>query len=333
MITFGRNITQKNDPLQKIEPERFYRLLKNPPEGLRSQIKQLRTVLSLDQGKYRTLKTKLPYVCCGIFNPPYRLTANFASASHFILDIDHLKEKELEADTLKQKLSEDSRVHLIFVSPGKDGLKILFRMDRKCFDHAKYSIFYKVFAHAFSKQYELQQVIDTRTSDVTRACFVSYDPDAIFNPLADKVNMEAFVDFNNETQVKEAQNLIKEENKEQPGTPDNKPEISGDILQEIKQKLNPNLKKKAEKQIYVPEELNAIIEKVRQKLGEYQIEILDIQNIHYGKKFKCKLQEHLAEVNVFYGRKGYSVVKSPKRGTNAELNDIVHKLLCELFFN
>ncbi len=333
MITFGKNITQKNDPLQKIEVERLHRLIKNPPEGLLSQIEQLRTVLSLDTAKYRQLKTKLPYVCCGIFNPPYRLTANFASASHFILDIDHLKEKDMEAESLKQKLSEDSRIHLVFVSPGKDGLKILFKLHEKCFDPAKYSIFYKIFAHAFSKQYNLQQVIDTRTSDVSRACFVSFDPEAVYNPLADAIKIDAFVDFNNETQVKEAQSIIREENKEQQSKPDIKTAISDDIMQEIKQKLNPNLKKKAEKQIYVPEELNAIIEKVRQKLGEYQIEILDIQNIHYGKKFRCKLQEHLAEVNVFYGKKGYSVVKSPKRGTNDELNDIVYNLLCELFFN
>ena len=34
-----------------------------------------------------------------------------------------------------------------------------------------------------------------------------------------------------------------------------------------------------------------------------------------------------AEVNLFYGKRGFSVVISPRRGTNEELNNVVAELI------
>lgn len=38
----------------------------------------------------------------------------------------------------------------------------------------------------------------------------------------------------------------------------------------------------------------------------------------------------IAEINVFYGKRGFSVVKTPKRGSNDGLADISNRVLCEL---
>ena len=73
---------------------------------------------------------------------------------------------------------------MAFCSPGADGLKLLFRLEEKCEDEALFSAFYKQFALTFSQKYQLEGVIDTQTSDVTRACFMSYDPEAWYRPEA-----------------------------------------------------------------------------------------------------------------------------------------------------
>lgn len=336
MITFGKHITEKNDTLSKIDIEYLFKLVREPSNELKSQIEQLRTILTIDVKKYRILKTKLPYVCCGIFNPQIRRTENFASISNFIIDIDHIKEKGLSIEVLKQKLITDERVKLLFVSPGNDGLKVFFLLENKCYDRAKFSLFYKLFAKSFSEQYNLNQVVDRRTSDVTRACFLSTDPDAYFNNNPDTIKMESFINFENYIEVTEAEKLFKHQKKEFHQTDTEIPvkkELSPDILQQIKIKLNPNIKTKIEKQIYVPDKLNKIIDSVKQKVAEFNIETVEITNIHYGKKFRFQLQNMWAEINVFYGKKGYSVVKTPKRGSNTELTEIVNQLLCELFYN
>lgn len=39
---------------------------------------------------------------------------------------------------------------------------------------------------------------------------------------------------------------------------------------------------------------------------------------------------HQAELNIFYGKKGFSVVKSTKTACSDELNDLVYNLVMEL---
>lgn len=336
MLQIGKSITSADDPLMKLQVVDLYNMIKNPSSELKQKIQQLRIILTIDQNKYRQLKTALPYFTCGIFNPPFRKTENFGFAEHFVLDIDHLREKEIDIIELKNKLQSDTRVEMIFVSPGSDGLKILFRLSERCFDHAKFSIFYKLFANQFSLQYNLNNVIDRRTSDVTRACFLSSDPDIIFRTNVDAVDISTLVNFENSQEVKEAVAIIKEDETKQIIQPEpfvsEKPIISPDILQEIKQKLNPKIKTQKDKIIFVPEKLDEIIGAVKQRTSEFDITVKLIENIHYGKKFVFELQNMWAEINVFYGKKGFSVVKTPKRGANAELTDIVFNILCEMFY-
>ena len=339
MINAGRNIRQKNDLLQKLSIERLYKSIINPKPEILNKINQLRKILTVSKDGYRNQKTTLPYVCCGIFNPPHRRTENFASISYFIIDIDHITEKGLNISTLKESLKQDNRIHLMFISPGGDGLKVFFSLADKCFDPGKYSTFYKAFATAFSRQYNLEQVVDKATSDVSRACFISYDISAYYNSNPEKVEMKLFVDFGNLLEVKEMENEFKksqEEIKTQEVSQESistRNKIPEDILTEIKSKLNPNIKTKKEKIIFVPEELEESIEKVKNYMEQNLIQTKTITNIHYGKKFLFVIDDiRWAEINLHYGKKGFTVVKTPKSGSNAELMEICYNLMCEIFY-
>jgi tetratricopeptide (TPR) repeat protein len=67
-------------------------------------------------------------------------------------------------------------------------------------------------------------------------------------------------------------------------------------------------------------------------IQESGIETVDIINIHYGKKFKFRTGVHQAEVNLFFGKRGFTVVKSPRQGTNEKLNDLMTSYI-QSFFN
>ena len=337
MLMAGRFIRQKNDPLQKVTLERVYRGIKAPKEGVRNQIKQLRAIQSIDWNRYRQLKTELPYIVCGQFHPPFRRTENFGSIQYFILDIDHLLEKEMDINRLKSQLQEDQRVVLLFKSPGNNGLKVFFRLKNKCHDAAQYSIFYKAFALKFSQQYQLQQVIDKATSDVTRACFVSWDEKAWYNADAIEIEMKDFVNFDNLWEVRKLERTLKKEEKNKASSPSTPKEekrlLTEELLQEIKQKLKPVPVTKPAKIIYVPEELELIIDKVHDSVKAHDILVKSISNIHYGKKMEFTFgPTKWTEMNIFYGRKGYTVVKSPKRGRDEVLEEVVYTILCGLFY-
>jgi len=332
MLLTGRNLTQANDLLQKTTIEQVYNTIKNPPHDLRAKINQLRIVLSLDNARYRALKTILPYFTCGIFQPPYRKTENFGYIERFILDYDNLSGSDITPEKLRTMLVRDQRVEMMFVSPSGNGLKVMFRLSEKCYDRVKFRMFYKIFIRSFSAEYGITMVADSRNSDVTRACFMSVDENAWYNPEAVPVQQSAYIDFSSPEQLAEANRILKEE-KENIKTENREPqgqEIDPDILYQIKKKLKPDIRTRREKIIYVPGELENIVSKIKVRMEEFGIEMKSVENIHYGKKFVFELGLRWAEINVFYGKKGFSVVKTPKRGSNEELADISHKIICEL---
>ena len=335
MLQFGKNIAAFNDQLTKITVADLYKLIQNPPNDILSRINQLRTLITIDEKKYRQLKTTLPYICCGIFNPAFRKTENFAAINHFIIDIDHLHDKDMNAHDLKARLLANESIELMFISPGNQGLKIMFRLNEKCFDHGKFSLFYKLFAKDFSDKNGLGQVIDMRTSDVTRACFVSHDPDALYREECLPINMQAYINFENNYEVKQADAMTRAYEKEIASTLPVMPkdDISADIFTEIRKKLNPHARVSPEKSIYVPEQLMPMMEKVSQGMAGLEIIVKSIDNISYGKKFVFEYKGKWAELNLFYGKRGFSVVNTPKRGSDSDLAEICQRVICEILYN
>lgn len=333
MIQAGKSVLTKGDTLKKIEIEYLYNSISKPKADLESHIRQLRMVREIDQKRYSQLKRNLPYIVTGIFNPPVRRTENFSWIQYFVLDIDHVNQKEESIELLKERLQKDTRLVLMFVSPSEDGLKLFFCLDRKCYDSVKYSIFYKLFLNKFALEYDIPQLVDSRTSDVTRACFICPDPQAYYNPLPVMVNMDAYADFSDMGEIKKTVKLIKEEKKKTVEV--RKAEIqntlSDDVLIAIKKKLNPNFKEKIKKDYYVPPQLNDIINDLSKHLLSLSIEIESIDNISYGKKMKLLVESRRAEINIFYGKRGYSVVISPKRGTDDEFNKVAAQAIKEFF--
>lgn len=57
-------------------------------------------------------------------------------------------------------------------------------------------------------------------------------------------------------------------------------------------------------------------------MDEMGLEVYEVIDINYGKKFRIRMGNKMAELNVFYGKRGFSVVESPRNGTDSELNDI-----------
>jgi hypothetical protein len=333
MLQLGQNITSANDPLKKIENEVLFRMVGQPGGDLQSKINQLRTVAGIQPQRYQALKKMLPYVTCGIFHPAYRRLENFASIDCFILDLDHLSEKELMPLQLKEKLKSDPNIQLAFTSPGNNGLKLLFTLEKKCYDRHQFSMFYKLFVRQFSAKHGLDQVVDKVTSDATRACFLSVDAEAWFNPQALPVRMESIIDFDSHLAVESARTLLREMEQDSPPVAKEKENpLTSDLLTEIKKKLNPNFKTKPEKTFFVPQEVDQAIEKVEEKVRVFGIELKESASIHYGRKMVFTLEDRWAQLNLFFGKNGYKIVKTPVNKSDPELAEVVYGILCEYFF-
>ena len=106
-----------------------------------------------------------------------------------------------------------------------------------------------------------------------------------------------------------------------------------DAMAQIRQLLNMKPHKATiEKDIYVPDILNNLEESLKEYVNDIGFLVTSVINIQYGKKIKAELGLKKAEVNLFYGKRGFSVVISPRTGTDDSLNSLLAETV-EAFIN
>ncbi len=335
MILLGKNITSPSDNLQPFEVEKVYKAILNSTGEVAVLQNRLQTLKLIDENQYRKLKTRLPYLVCAVFHPRVRKKENFLYTERFFIDIDHLSHFNLNINNVKEFLKKDSRVELLFTSPGGDGLKLLFKLSSKINDSAYYSHFYESFCLSFSLEHNLNGAIDFKTKDVSRCCFVSHDPEAYYNPQAEAVDYNLFLPDSGFEALDKLKELVKNETKSSKadkaewGIPEkSENDLPDDIINRIKSKMgmrtiNPNVKKN-----YIqPEELEIVILEMTEFLKEIEAEIIKMTAIDYGRQIRIGNTKVWCEVNIFYGKKGVRVVGTTKSGSNKELCDNMVKYL------
>ncbi len=331
MIQVGKSITMPGDTLQKTNVEYLYHAIRNPKNEILNKIRHLRIVKSLDDRQYAQLKKRLPYFVCGIFNPNVRRTENFAYTTYFVIDIDHVSEKGISMETMRRKIEADERVLVSFLSPGEDGLKVMFKLKERCYDAGIFSLFYKKFLYDFSRQHHLDQVIDRSTSDVTRACFISYDPDIYYNSQAKEVEIKTYIDTGNAYEMfrekATAEKMEREHARSQQEGQPPRSDVDANIINQVKSILKTAPPKKEKPPVYVPEELNEIMSELQDYIVNAGVVIREVKAIQYGKKIKALFGKKEAEVNLFYGKRGFTVVQSPRTGTTQEMNQLLADLV------
>lgn len=78
--------------------------------------------------------------------------------------------------------------------------------------------------------------------------------------------------------------------------------------------------------------MNNLEESLKEYVNDIGFLVTSVMNIQYGKKIKAELGLKKAEVNLFYGKRGFSVVISPRTGTDDSLNSLLAETV-EAFIN
>ncbi len=145
----------------------------------RQTIKRLRYILATQgDSAYTVAKARLAAVTfCGIFTPT-RSKGNLVQHSGLIHgDLDHL----LGVQAVKQALCTDPHTTYCFVSPSGNGLKLGVYV-APVSDDAAYKHAWQTVADYYHQRYEV--VWDPSGKDVSRLCFLSWDPDLYVNTAA-----------------------------------------------------------------------------------------------------------------------------------------------------
>jgi hypothetical protein len=127
-----------------------------------------------DEDAYSEAKKLLPAVTFSGTFEPTRTDRNLKDHSGLMcLDFDHLEEDALDA--LKMVMETNKYVYAYFTSPGGEGLKVLVKtiIPQNGSDH-------KVIYTALMNESDFADC-DVKNSNVSRLCFLSYDPDMFVN--------------------------------------------------------------------------------------------------------------------------------------------------------
>ena len=327
-LSLGTRLTSPDERLTTITLHDLHDRIINAEPQLLQQVAILHSVLNIDSRKYHELKKALPYFVCGKFATGHRLTDDFSSTSSFVIDIDHYDKPLGE---LKDRIAADKRVALLYTSPSGTGLKALFTLSAPCTDANVYVSFYRRFAFEWAHQHGISQWVDLKTHDVTRACFICPDADCRFNPDAQPVAVADYVDL-------DSVDIFMSDDKAaaascagmtpRPDAEEAKKDIDPDseTMARIKAVLDTNRRKRAEAETgmeTVPEQIRTVVEGLKTSVDELGINLYETRGIQYGVKLKFRSTLQEAEVNMFYGRRGYSVVMSPRRGTSAQFGSMM----------
>jgi hypothetical protein len=143
-------------------------------DSLKVKIAKLR--IEDDKSKRNELKSKLPLATfCGVFSS--RSKSNIKKPSGLAcLDFDSVPDLE----NLIDKVNKDSFTFASFISPSGNGLKVLVKIPLVDSDED-----YKDYYYEVQKHYNQYGVTDDSTNDISRATYLSYDPNLFNNPESD----------------------------------------------------------------------------------------------------------------------------------------------------
>ncbi|MFC3809783.1 BT4734/BF3469 family protein [Lacihabitans lacunae] len=308
----GQNITQHPvEALSCSTIEDLVALIKNDNQVL-EKIARLRKLRALDIKAYKSLKTQLPYFVGSKFKNDIRNSENFESANYLILDIDDYFGENAK---IPQNICEHPEVLMAFISPSGTGFKIVFKLESECKNLKDFKEFYKNYARKFADQVKLEGAIDFKTCDATRACFISSDNEVAYNPSSLTVNWTNYIEKIEEIDFQEKTNEINEQ-----------------AYQNVLSKINPTAPKKKDKNIHVPDQLLEMQGDIRSLCLLNGLQLLGLVPINYGLKVQVKKGYSTAEINVFYGKKGFTLVMSPKTGSDPNLAIMLYTILNDLLF-
>lgn len=142
---------------------------------LRDEIAHLRD-LDYDSDSYRSYKKTLSYVTwSGTFTR--RSKAGLKEHSGLIcLDLDKLHTIGEDPESIKMLLEDTPHIWFMFTSPSNKGLKVICRTAKALNSDDHKALFTALRSNLLESHPQLTPCFDSSGSDVSRACFLSYDP-------------------------------------------------------------------------------------------------------------------------------------------------------------
>lgn len=177
--------SMKGNPTHIVNVERVLNGISS--DAFKSEILRIRMLKATDSLAAKSLKSSLPAVTfCGTFQNKRNIEGCTNYTELLVIDIDHID--NLETARIYSNLLSDTYIASFWKSPSGDGYKGLVRLEfGGSLDSAdiqyKHRIAFKKLYMYLLAQYGIE--LDKSGSDISRLCFMSWDPHLIIKEVAE----------------------------------------------------------------------------------------------------------------------------------------------------
>ncbi|WP_207431350.1 VapE domain-containing protein [Sabulibacter ruber] len=150
-----------------------------------------------DKARRRQLKESLPiFTFSANFNNERKEGAPYMYSQLMCVDIDNLEPGQVT--DLYEKFKAWGFTHLMFVSPSGNGLKVVFLVNTA---EAQHKMVYKALMYKIRDKFGLPlkskdfpNGLDTVCQDISRACYLSHDPQAFYDEYAPEMDAKLLLE-------------------------------------------------------------------------------------------------------------------------------------------
>lgn len=311
-ISFGQSLLQTGSTLHLQSLSEIYQMIVTSNSDMANLSSRIRKLYSINVEAYQAMKKKLPYICASEFTYGQRKKSAFVNSHGWLVDIDKIDSPSKQIELLTQ-LQAYPGIVLIYQSPSGTGIKCLVKLEAPISNAIESETAFKNYMLEMAEQLNISDFIDFKTYDVTRVSFLCIDENAWVN--FDKKGIVAA------SYLPEVTLLPWDEEVKNSGGEKN--QLSDDIYAKIREKLNPNgPKPKAKNVVFnVPEPLWEVLPYITEQVGLLDLQ-LEHRTIAYGLKLTFKYKHQFADVNLFFGKRGFTIVQTPTKGSHPELLEI-----------
>ena len=174
-VSYGTGVAFRKPMLKSLAD--IYNEIVHPTPEIIEKIEKIRQSSKLgEKAKVKQRKKELDAFTCSGFFEDRNNEGLIEHSGRLQIDLDNLDPAEIQE--IKSKLSRDNIVEFVCLSPSGTGLKAVIRIPKAAKNSEHKKSFFAA-QHYFRENYALE--IDPSCQDVSRLCFVSYDPDAYIN--------------------------------------------------------------------------------------------------------------------------------------------------------
>ncbi len=343
----GGHLIAAADPLTPVAPAALAERLRLD-DALARAGRQYRHLLALDTAAARRQKTTLPYCTGSDFGPAaVRHSQHFVRAWYAIFDFDHLADHALSPADVKARLATDARILLAFTSPSGDGVKAIIRFARPLTDAGRFRATYLAAAQELTHRHHLPAgALDSRTHDPARACFLSHDPALYFAPGAQAVDPDTYADALELALLHPARPAAARATATAEGPASATADVdasepapaalgpSATDLDALLAELRPVRPAPLRLGVEVPACLLDLADRLGPAAAARGLVVRAIAPIRFGQQVQLAVGSRagaaFGEVNVFWGQRGFTFVKTTRRGSDGRVAEIAARLLAEL---